>query len=241
MRESDSVRIDTKKQGELKMSEYVTLTAGDGHKLGAYVARPEGEPLAGLVVVQEIFGVNRHIRSVADGYARDGFLAVAPALFDRIERGVELGYEGADMQRAVSFIPKLDVEKSLADVAAAVEFAGNLSGKKVGAIGYCYGGTIAWLAAARLHVAAAVGYYGGRISNYAEEKLSAPVMLHFGTQDAHIPPEEVNKIQAAHPEVEVFWYDAGHGFNCDARESYNPEAALAARDRSLKFLKAHLA
>ena len=223
------------------MNGHVMLKAADGHELDAYVSRPEGEPIAGLVVVQEIFGVNAHIRSVADGYARDGFLAVAPALFDRIERGVELGYVGADMQKAVSFIPKLDVEKSLADVAAAVDFAGSATGKAVGVIGYCYGGTLAWLAATRLRPAVAVGYYGGRIANYAEEELSAPVMLHFGTQDAHIPAEEVNKIQAAHPEVEIFWYDAGHGFNCDARVSYNPEAARAARDRSLKFLKEHLA
>src|ERR1035438_3031615 len=155
------------------MSEYVNLQTADGHELSAYVARPEGEPLAGLVVVQEIFGVNAHIRSVADGYARDGFLAVAPALFDRIERGVELGYEGADMQRAMGFIPKLDAEKSLADVAAAIVFAESATGKKVGVVGYCYGGTIAWLAAARLHPGAAVGYYGGRISNCADENLSA--------------------------------------------------------------------
>lgn len=222
------------------MSEHVKLTAADGHDLDAYVARPDGEPLAGLVVVQEIFGVNRHIRSVADSYAKDGFLAVAPALFDRIERGVELGYEGADMQKAVSFIPKLDLEKSLADVAAAVEFARNETGKKVGVIGYCYGGTLAWLAATRLHLAAAVGYYGGRTANYAGEQPSAPVLLHFGKQDAHIPAEEVNKIKTAHPEVEIHWYDAGHGFNCDARASYNPDAARVARERSLNFLKQHL-
>jgi len=223
------------------MSEHVTLKATDGHELDAYVALPEGEPIAGLVVVQEIFGVNAHIRSVTDDYAKDGFFAVAPALFDRIERGVELDYVGADMQKAVSFIPKLDVEKSLADVAAAIEFAGISTGKAVGVIGYCYGGTLAWLAAARLRPAVAVGYYGGRISNYADEKLTAPVMLHFGRQDAHIPAEEVEKIQAAHPEVAIYWYDAGHGFNCDARGSYNKNAAHEARDRSLNFLKKHLA
>jgi carboxymethylenebutenolidase len=222
------------------MSEYVNLKTADGHELSAYVARPEGEPLAGLVVVQEIFGVNAHIRSVADGYARDGFLAVAPALFDRIERGVELGYEGADMQRAMGFIPKLDAEKSLADVAASIVFAESATGKKVGVVGYCYGGTIAWLAAARLHPGAAVGYYGGRISNYADERLSAPVMLHFGKQDAHIPAQDVEKIRATHPEVEIYWYDAGHGFNCDARGSYNKDAAHEARERSLEFLKKHL-
>jgi carboxymethylenebutenolidase len=222
------------------MSEYVTMMAADGFELGAYVARPAGEAIGGLVVVQEIFGVNAHIRSVADGYAKDGFLAVAPALFDRIERGVELGYEGADRQKAVSFIPKLDIEKSSTDVAAAVEFARLETGKKVGVVGYCLGGTLAWLAATRVNVPA-VGYYGGRISKYASEELSVPVMLHFGRQDAHIPPEEVETIHAAHPEVEIFWYDAGHGFNRDVDASYNRDAATLARERSLTFLKKHLA
>jgi carboxymethylenebutenolidase len=221
------------------MSEYVTLKTADGHELSAYVARPDGEPKAGLVVVQEIFGVNRHIRSVADGYAKGGFLAVAPALFDRIERGVELAYEGADMQKAMSFIPKLDAEKSLADVAAAAAFAAGATGKKVGVIGYCYGGTIAWLAAARLGLPA-VGYYGGQIARFAAEKPCVPVLLHFGRLDAHIPPEEVEKIHAANPEVEIHWYDAGHGFNCDARGSYNKESAQLARERSLSFLKKQL-
>jgi len=223
------------------MSEYVTLRAADGVELSAYVARPASDPIAGLVVVQEIFGVNPHIRSVADGYASDGFLAVAPALFDRIQPGVELGYEGADMETARSFIPKLDIDKSLADVAAAIDFAAAATGKKVGVIGYCYGGTLAWLAATRHHPAAAVGYYGGRAANYAAEMPSCPVMLHFGTQDAHIPAAEVEKIQTAHPEVEIYWYDAGHGFNCDARASYNAAAATQARERSLSFLKQHLA
>src|SRR5580704_13902064 len=148
------------------MSEYVTLKAEDGHELNAYIARPAGKPIAALVVVQEIFGVNAHIRSVADGYAKDGFLAVAPALFDRIEPNVELGYEGADAQAARSFIPRLDVDKALADVAAAVDYC-KATGKRVGVIGYCFGGTMAWLAACRLPIAAAVGYYGGRIAQYA--------------------------------------------------------------------------
>jgi carboxymethylenebutenolidase len=222
------------------MSEYVTLKTADGQEIGAYVARPEGEPIAGLVVVQEIFGVNAHIRSVADGYARDGFLAVAPALFDRIERGVELGYVGADMQAAIGFIPKLDIDKSVLDVAAALDFAKAATQKKVGVIGYCYGGTLAWLAAARLQPAAAVGYYGGRTSKFVAETPKAPVMLHFGRQDAHIPAEEVEQIHAAHPEVEIYWYDAGHGFNCDARASYNAAAAIEARIRSLVFLKVQL-
>jgi carboxymethylenebutenolidase len=223
------------------MSEHVTLVASDGHQLDAYVARPQGQPIAGLVVVQEIFGVNPHIRSVADGYAKDGFLVVAPALFDRVERNVELSYEGADREKALSLMGKLDPEKALADVAAALNYTIGDACKKTGVIGYCFGGILAWLAAARLRPAAAVGYYGGRIGNYAAEKPSAPVMLHFGKQDAHIPPEEVEKIHVAHPEVEIHWYDAGHGFNCDARSSFNAAAAKEARERSLKFLKAKLA
>jgi carboxymethylenebutenolidase len=222
------------------MSERVMLKAADGFEPGAYVARPQGDPVAGLVVVQEIFGVNRHIRSVADSYARDGFLAVAPALFDRVERDVELGYEGADMEKARSFIPKLNLENALSDVAAAMQYARRETGKKTGVIGYCWGGTLAWLAATRLHADAAVGYYGGQIGKFAQENPAAPVMLHFGKQDQHIPPEEVQKVHAAHPEVQIFWYDAGHGFNCDARASYNAESAKLARERSLAFLKKHL-
>ena len=223
------------------MSERVKLRAADGHEFSAYVAHPQGEPIAGLVVVQEIFGVNSHIRSVADGYAKDGFLAVAPALFDRIRPGIELGYEGADMETARSLMPKLDAEKAMADIAAAYAYAAKTTGKKVGVIGYCFGGTLAWVAAARLHPGAAVGYYGGRIGNYIGEEPSAPVMLHFGKQDAHIPAEEVEKVHAAHPEVEIYWYDAGHGFNCDVRSGYNAAAAKEARGRSLAFLKKHLA
>jgi carboxymethylenebutenolidase len=219
------------------MGDWVKLHVTDGQELSAWVARPEGEPVAGLVVVQEIFGVNAHIRSVTDGWAKDGFLAIAPALFDRIEPGVKLAYEGPDMERARSFIPKLDVEKSVLDTKAAMEYAASATGKKVAVIGYCYGGTVAWLAATRLSAAAAVGYYGGQISRFAAENPACPVMLHFGRQDAHIPAEEVDKVKSAHPEVEVYWYDAGHGFNCDARSSYNPAAAIEARERSLAFLR----
>lgn len=223
------------------MSEWVRLKASDGFDPGAYVARPEGEPIAGLVVLQEIFGVNAHIRRVTDSYAQDGFLAVAPALFDRIERDVELAYEGADMQKARSFIPKLHLDSALADVVAAIEFAAHETGKKVGVIGYCWGGSLAWLAATRLNAAVAVGYYGGQIAKFAAETPKAPVMLHFGKQDQHIPPEEIDKVRSAHPEVEIYTYDAGHGFNCDARSAYEPNSANLARERSLAFLKTHLA
>ncbi len=224
------------------MSEFVTLKTEDGFEIGAYVARPEGEPIAGLVVVQEIFGVNAHIRSVADGYAKDGFLAVAPAMFDRFEKGVELGYDEAGWNAAKAFIPMLNPAVSLNDVAAAVEYAKDESGKKVGIVGYCFGGTMAWLASARLKIDGAVGYYGGSIPSLISEEPNAPVMLHFGLQDTHIPVSSVDRVAAAHPEVKIYWYEAGHAFNRDADpKAYVAEAAELARERSLAFLKHHLA
>ncbi|HEX5235510.1 MAG TPA: dienelactone hydrolase family protein [Silvibacterium sp.] len=222
------------------MSEHVALKAEDGHQLDAYVARPAREPIAGLVVVQEVFGVNAHIRSVADGYAKDGFLAVAPAIFDRLERGVELKYEGEDMQKAMGLAKRLKMDDLLKDTSAAIEYARNETGKKTGVIGYCLGGSIAWLAACRMKIDAAVGYYGGYIAQHASEQPKCPVMLHFGKQDAHISPENVEKIRKAHPEIPIFLYDAGHGFNCDARASYDAPSAKLAGERSLSFLKQNL-
>jgi len=222
------------------MSETI-LTASDGHKLDAYVARPSGNPIAGLVVIQEIFGVNSHIRSIADSYANDGFLTVAPALFDRIERGVELAYEGPDAQKGMAILQKLDNAKALEDVNAALQYVRTQTGKKSGVIGYCLGGLLAWLSATRLRPDAAVGYYAGRIGTFASENPTAPVQLHFGKLDTHIPAEQVNKVHEAHPEVEIYWYEnAGHGFNCDMRASYNPEASALARTRALNFLKQNL-
>lgn len=223
------------------MGEHVKLRASDGHEPDAYVARPAGEPIAGLVVVQEAFGVNGHIRSVTDGWAKDGFLAVAPALFDRVERGVELTYAGENMQKGIGLIRQGNAGDRVKDVAAALDYARQETGKKAGVIGYCLGGTMAWLAATRLDPDAAVGYYGGQILQYAGEKPRAPVMLHFGLQDSHIPKDEIeSKVQAAHPEMPVFWYDAGHGFNCNDRASYNAEASKLARERSFEFLRKHL-
>lgn len=223
------------------MNERVKLKASDGHELDAYVAKPEGKPLGGLVVIQEIFGVNRHIRSVADKFAAEGFLAVAPAIFDRVEKNVELGYEGADMQNAMGFGQKLKIDDAVKDVDAALAYAQKATGKPVGVVGFCYGGTLAWLSATRLKPTAVVGYYGGQIAKFAGENPHVPVLLHFGRQDAHIPEADVAKVQADHPDVEVYWYDAGHGFNCDLRGSYNEAAAKTAFERSLAFLKQNLA
>lgn len=222
------------------MSETVKLKASDGHELEAYVARPVGAAIAGLVVIQEAFGVNRHIRRVTDGYAEDGFLAVSPALFDRIERGVDLGYEGAERDKGIALARQTNPENAMKDVAAALAYL-KKEVAKCGVIGYCMGGTMAWLAATRLDPDAAVGYYGGNIANFAQEKPRCPVMLHFGSLDKHIPREAVDKVQAAHPEVEIHWYPADHGFNCDDRASYNAAAAKQARERSLEFLRKHVA
>jgi carboxymethylenebutenolidase len=223
------------------MGGTLTVKAVDEHVLSLYLAQPTAEPIAGLVVIQEVFGVNRHIRSIADSYAKDGFFAVAPALFDRIEPGVELGYDASDGRRGMALRQKLDLTKALADVDAALGFASNETRKKVGVIGYCFGGLLAWLSATRLRPDVAVGYYAGQIGNFASEMPKAPVQLHFGRLDRHIPADEVEKVHTAHPAVEIHWYEgAGHGFNCDMRESYKAEAAALARGRALDFLKRNL-
>jgi carboxymethylenebutenolidase len=218
------------------MSETIQIQATDGHILDAYVARPTGEPVGGLVVIQEIFGVNAHIRDVADSYAKHGFLAIAPALFDRVEKNVELEYEGEDRVRAMEYYKKLDIANAVRDVDAALGWARKDSGKKTGVIGYCAGGTLAWLAATRLDADVAIGYYAGGIDKFAAETPNCPVMLHFGSLDTHIPKEAVDKVAEAHPEVQIFWYDAGHAFNRNVGISYDPDAAQLAHQRSLALL-----
>ncbi|HLY55993.1 MAG TPA: dienelactone hydrolase family protein [Stellaceae bacterium] len=222
------------------MGKFIDLTTNDGARISAYRADPAGTPKAGLVVVQEIFGVNHHIRSVADRYAAQGYLAVAPALFDRVERGVELGYDQAGREHAFAILPRLAPEQSLADIAAAIAVA--QEGGKVGLVGYCWGGTLAWLSAARVSgLAACVGYYGGHIAKAVGETPKIPIMLHFGERDAHIPMSDVEAIRKAHPEVPVYDYPADHGFNCDERASYDKPSADLALERTLAFFAEHLA
>lgn len=229
------------------MSEWVKLTAQDGHELKAYVARPEGEARGALVLVQEIYGVNAHIRSVADGYAQDGFIVVAPALFDRFERDLELDYSAEGSTRAFELYAQLQIDWTMMDVAAAYEYAKG-TGKGIGVVGFCYGGLTAWWVATKgetykMQPSCAVGYYAGGIGKFAADEPVCPVMLHFGTNDDHIGMDQVDAVRKAHPEVEVFLYEgAGHAFNRDADPSkFNAEAAKLARERSLEFLKAHVA
>lgn len=227
------------------MGEWVQLKAKDGHELSAYLSGPEGAPKGGLVVVQEIFGVNPHIRSVVDGFAKEGYMAIAPALFDRFQRGVELRYEGEDLQKAFGLYQKLRPETALLDVAAGFKHIES-AGAGAGVVGYCYGGLMSWLSATRgpangFEPKACVGYYAGGIGNVAGEQPTCPVMLHFGANDDHIGPEQIEAVREAHPEVEIFVYEgAGHGFNCDARASFNSEAASLARERTLAFFAEHI-
>lgn len=219
-------------------AETVKLTADDGHSFDAYVARPAGQPpndqpRAGLVVIQEIFGVNRHIRAVADSYAAEGYLAIAPALFDRVEPGIELGYDQDDIARGREIRGKIAWDQALADITAALGFVAGAG--KVGVVGYCWGGSLAWLTATRLQPAAAVCYYGGNIYEFRDEQPTCPVVFHFGEEDAAIPMEQVRAVGATHPKEELYTYPAGHGFNCDMRGSYDAESAQLARQRTMTF------
>lgn len=220
------------------MGEFITLTAGDGHRLNAWAS---GDGAPGLVVIQEIFGVNHHIRATADRFAAEGFSVIAPALFDRVEPGIELGYGAEDIERGRALRAKVATGDALRDVAAAVAEL-RKGGLNVGVVGYCWGGSLAWAAATRLDgVSAAVGYYGGEVAKMADEQPRCPVMLHFGEQDHAIPMSDVRTIRREHPETPVHTYPAGHGFSCDERGSFHPESHALALSRTLPFLRKNLA
>lgn len=228
----------------------VHLTAADGFTFPAYVAQPLGKPRGAVVVIQEIFGVNSHIRAVADGYAAAGYVAVAPAIYHRVKPGdglgVELGYTDADIQSGFGLktaSEALQGAGSMEDIQAAVNHAAQLSGGKVGVVGYCWGGLLTWRSACMLKgLSAAVPYYGGGMTAEADasRKPTVPVMAHFGDQDHWIPLDTVEAFKKAQPGVEVHVYPANHGFNCDQRGSYDAAAALKARERTLAFFAKHL-
>ncbi len=228
------------------MGQTVELKAADGHELDAYVAMPEGQPIGSLVVVQEIFGINSSIREVADAYAEDGFVTIAPALFDRFGKGIELGYDEAGMKQAFELYPKLDPRISLLDVAAGFTKAKEYH-ESVGVMGFCFGGLMSWLSSTRgselkMWPKCVVGYYAGGIGKVATEEPGCPVLLHFGTNDSHIGADQVDAVKAAHPEVTMYRYEgADHAFANAQRPSFHPAAAKLARERSLEFLKAHMA
>ena len=226
------------------MGQFIDLTAKDGFTFPAYVAEPAGKPKGAVVVVQEIFGVNSHIRAVADGYAAEGYLAVAPATFHRAQQGVELGYTDDDMKAGFALktaIEALPAPGVLQDIQAAVDHAARAG--KVGIVGYCWGGLLTWRAAAGVSgLAAAAPYYGGGMTTPKESALKpkVPVLVHFGSNDHWIPLDTVDAFRTAHPEVEVQVYECGHGFNCDQRGSYDASAAKLAKERTLAFFARHL-
>jgi len=228
----------------MTMGQFIDLTAKDGFTFPAYVAEPTGKPKGAVVVVQEIFGVNSHIRSVADGYAAEGYLAVAPATFHRVKQGVELGYTDDDMKAGFALktaVEALPAPGVLQDIQAAVDYASRAG--KVGIVGYCWGGLLTWRAAAEVSgLAAAAPYYGGGMTSPEEtaRKPKVPVMAHFGNNDHWIPLDTIDDFKKAHPDVEVHVYECGHGFNCDQRGSYDAAAAKLAKERTLAFFRKHV-
>ena len=221
------------------MGETLELTASDGHAFGAYRADPSGAPKGAIVVIQEIFGVNQHIRALTDGFAADGYVAIAPALYDRAEKGVELGYDEERRQAGMATREKVEWDDVVKDIIATREAVADVG--KVGIVGYCYGGTVTWLGACKGGFDAAVGYYGGGIHTLLDLDAGCPVQLHFGEKDQGIPLENVDKIRAAKSDVDIFVYDgAGHGFVCDERASYSEEATNQARARTLDFFASNL-
>lgn len=222
------------------MGKHLALTAADKHTFGAYRADPQGKAKGAIVVVQEIFGVNTHIRSVCDRFASEGYVAIAPALFDRQQRDFQCGYSPEEVANARKFIANPDWAAMLSDTQAAIDEVKSVG--PVGVVGFCMGGTVAYLAAPRLDgVAAAVCYYGGKIVAFADEKPRCPTQMHFGALDQGIPLTDVETIKRKRPDCEIFIYpDAGHGFHCDERASYHAPSAAQAWERTQGFLGKHL-
>ena len=219
----------------------IKLTASDDFTLGAYLALPEGDPDGAVVVIQEIFGVNEHIRQVADEYAGEGYAVIAPALFDRQERDVQLGYATEDeWNKGMQFaFESFDREAGMRDIQAAIALGSQYG--RVGIVGYCFGGLLVWLAASQVNgLSAASSYYGAFIGQEADKSPRVPTCLHFGTLDTHIPASEIDIVEKANPEVTIYRYNADHGFNCDHRDSYHAESAALARRRTLELFTEHL-
>ncbi|MDW3206311.1 MAG: dienelactone hydrolase family protein [Alphaproteobacteria bacterium] len=221
------------------MGRTIVLKASDGHQFGAYRADPEMPARGGVVVIQEIFGVNRHIRAVADRFAALGYVAIAPQIFDRHQPDVELSYEAEDVQKGRDIRVEVGFDNPVLDIAAAVSALKD-EGLKAATVGYCYGGALAWLAAARIPALdASVGYYGTAAA-FKDEAPTCPVMLHYGDLDGMIPSTDGAMLESMYPGVQSFVYPADHGFNCDLRSSYHAESAERALARTTAFLAEHV-
>ncbi len=238
------------------MGRWIDVTADDGYRFPAWEAVPDKPARGAIVVFQEIFGVNSHIRSIADGFAADGYHAIAPALFQRVQPDFETGYTEEDIKTGRALAQKAGIDDVMKDIAATVKLAagagaggarsgaaGGTAGAagRVGVVGYCWGGTMSWIAASRVDgLACAVVYYAGNIAAFVGEQPKCPVLGHFGEHDKTPSPEQAKSIVAAHPDVEAHFYDAGHGFNCDQRGSYDADASKLARQRTLAFFAKHV-
>ena len=218
----------------------IEITASDGHKFSAYRADPAGPPKGAVVVVQEIFGVNPHIRKVADGFAAQGYVAIAPALFDRVTAGVELGYDADGVSTGTDLMTQVGADAPFSDIQASVDFVKAIG--KVAIVGYCWGGYLAYGSGNRVSgLACAIGYYGGGVEKEYQQKRKIPTMLHFGERDPYIPFEDVVQFRANRPDVSAFSYpSAGHGFNCDERNSYDAQAAEKALDHTLFWISQYV-
>ncbi|MBS0517526.1 MAG: dienelactone hydrolase family protein [Proteobacteria bacterium] len=221
------------------MGEDIRLKSSAG-EIGAYLATPKGTPKGGIVVIQEIFGVNHHIKAVTDKFAAEGYLAIAPCFFDHVKTGVELGYTPDTIAEGRTYVTELGFDKPVADVDAAIAELKRRGVGKVAVTGFCWGGTITWLSATRLKPDAAIAYYGGGIYGTKNEKPQVPTMMHFGDKDMHIPMAHVEELRKLHPGVQIFDYPADHGFHCDERGSYDATASKQAMARTLDFLKKHV-
>ncbi|MCD6679482.1 MAG: dienelactone hydrolase family protein [Burkholderiaceae bacterium] len=237
------------------MGRWIEVISEDGYRLPAWEATPDKPARGAIVVIQEIFGVNSHIRSIADGFAADGYHAIAPALFDRVQPGFERGYDDEDIKAGRALAQKAGVDDVMRDLAATVKVASGAgaggagagsdaapgAAGRVGIVGYCWGGTMSWVAAARVQgLACAVVYYGGNIASFVGEQPKCHVLCHFGKRDRTPSPEQARSVLQAHPSAAGHFYDAGHGFNCDQRASYDAPASALARQRTLEFFAKHV-
>jgi carboxymethylenebutenolidase len=221
------------------MGEIINATASDGHEFDIYLAQSKGSPRGGIVLIQEIFGVNNHIKNVAEKFSSHGYLVGAPSLFDRVQSDIQLGYSAEDVIRGRELKDNLGNEKPLTDIIATLNIV--RSAGRVAIVGYCWGGTLAWLSACHVDgFNAAISYYGGGIGQLLSIQPKCPSIFHFGEQDHAIPVAEINSLRQAHPECPIYLYPAGHGFNCDQRDSFHSTSSAIAFERTIQHLDKYI-
>ena len=221
------------------MGEIINATASDGHEFDIYLAQSKGSPRGGIVLIQEIFGVNNHIKTVAEKFSSNGYLVGAPSLFDRVQPDIQLGYSIEDIRRGRELKDNLGNESPLMDITATLNIV--RSAGHVAVVGYCWGGTLAWLSACQVDgFNAAISYYGGGIGKLLSIQPKCPSIFHFGEQDHAIPAEEINSLRQAHPECPIYLYPAGHGFNCEQRDSFNSTSSAIAFERTIQHLDKYI-